>query len=62
MVSFRSKSSIERAKTMRRLMLKLEKEQADEDTPPVDVYDILRMLRQVVDHLDKLEQEWEIIE
>ena len=62
MASFRSKTSAERAKTMRRLILKLEKEQADEDTPPVDVYDILRMLRQIVDHLDKLEEEWEVAE
>jgi len=59
---FRSKSSIERAKTMKRLITKLEKEQADEDTPPVDIYDVLRILRQIVDHLDKLEEEWEIVE
>jgi hypothetical protein len=48
-----------RSKAMRRMMSKLEKEQADEDTPPVDVYDLLLMLRRIVDHLHKLEEEKE---
>jgi hypothetical protein len=54
---FIKKTSSERAKTMRRIINRLEKEQADEDTPPVDMNDILLMLRRIVDHLYKLEEE-----
>jgi hypothetical protein len=58
---FTKKTSDERAKTMRRVMTRLEKEQSDEDTPPVDMNDILSMLRKIVDHLHKLEEELEIV-
>lgn len=62
MSTFRNKSSSERVQVMKRLMTKLEKEQANEDTPQVDVHSLLRMLRQVVDHLVKLEEEWQPVD
>lgn len=62
MVAFKNKPSKERVATLQRVIKRLENSQANEDTPPVDMVDILRALRYVVDHITVLEDELEIIE
>ena len=57
MPSFRSKDSSDRAESINRLVNKLLREQANEDTPQVDIYDVLRALKHIADHLVMLERE-----
>lgn len=62
MVAFKNRSSKERVATLQRVMKRLENAQANEDTPPVDMNDILRGMRYLVDHLTILEDDLESIE
>lgn len=62
MVAFKNRPSKDRVATLQRVMKRLENSQINEDTPPVDMVDVLRALRYLVDHLTVLEDELEIIE
>lgn len=62
MAAFKKKSSAERVTTLQRVMKRLENEQNNEDTPQVDMTDILRALRYLVDHLVLLDDEFETVE
>jgi len=62
MATFKNKSPRERVMTMRRVLRRLEKEQSNEDTPAVEVPEILGLMRYIVDHLTRFEEEFEPME